>query len=135
MKRLRYILMIVLSLLVIYSGVGISVCSCFTSEVGCLFCSTPCSDCHHGDEEEGATCDESAASCEDEGCYLNIYKVNLAQQSVQASVSIPSFELFYGLLPDFLSVLPDRGAEAPFAVPPPLMEPRHFLALYSTLLI
>lgn len=127
MKRLRYVLMIALSLLVIYSGVGISVCSCLTCEVACLLCSTPCSGC---DADE-----ESDASCEDEGCSINIYKVNLAQQNTQLSASISSFELFCGLLSDFQFTRLCGELEIPYVVPPSPDGSRHFLALYSILLI
>lgn len=130
MKRLRYIGMIILSLLVIYSGVGVSVCSCLTGEVACVVCSTPCSGC-----EDEDTCNDAAATCEDEDCSINIYKVNLAQQNAQVSVSIPSFELFCGLLPDYQIALSDSEAEVPTVVPPPKVGSRHFLALYSVLLI
>lgn len=135
MKRLRYIGIVILSLLVVYAGVGVSVCSCLTCEVACFLCSTPCSTCEHEDEDSAATCEDAVATCEDEGCSFNIYKVNLAQQNAQASVSIPSFELFCGLLPDFQSALPDSGEEVPTVVPPPPVGSRHFLALYSVLLI
>lgn len=128
--------MIVLSLLVVYSGVGVSVCNCLTCEVACFVCSTPCSGCEHdgGDSDSGCSAD-SDATCEDEGCSINIYKVNLAQQSAQAPVSVPSFDLFCGLLPDFESLLPVGETEMPYVVPPPKVGSRHFLALYSILLI
>lgn len=136
MKRLRYIIMIVLSLLVVYSGVGVSVCSCLTCEVACAVCSTPCSGCEHDeDNSDGGCAADSDVTCRDEGCSINIYKVNLAQQSAQVPISIPSFELFCGLLPDFESLLPVGEAEIPYVVPPPKVGSRHFLALYSTLLI
>lgn len=137
MNRLRYIVMIVLSLLVIYSGVGVSVCSCLTCEVACMVCSTPCSGCEHDDDNSDAGCAADAeATCQDEGCSIDIYKVNLAQQSAQSPVvSIPSFELFCGLLPHFQSLLPVGETKIPYVVPPPKDGSRQMLVLHSTLLI
>ena len=136
MKRLRYIVIIVLSLLVVYAGVGVSVCSCLTCEVACVVCSTPCSGCEHDENGLQADgCDDPMTTCEDEGCSVTIYKVNLAQQIAQVPISVPSFELFCGLLPDFESLLPVGETETLYVVPPPKIGSRHFLALYSTLLI
>ena len=127
MKKLRYIWMILLSLLVIYSGVGVSVCNCLTCEVACFLCSTPCASCD--------TAEDADTTCDDEGCVVNIYKVDLANQDTQSVVSVLSFELFCALLPNFQSVLPITDTQIPYIIPPCLAESRHLLALYSTLLI
>lgn len=127
MKRLRYIWMVLFSLLVIYSGVGMSVCKCQTCEVACFLCSTPCTSCD--------TAEDSDATCEDEGCEVNIYKVDLTNQETQPLVSVCSLELFCELLPDFQSVLPLAGTQIPYIIPPRLPDSRHLLALYSTLII
>lgn len=123
-----------LSLLVIYSGVGVSVCSCFTCEIACLLCSTPCSSCEPDDD-----CEHDEASnvttCSDEGCTVNVYKVDLTKQNTESSMSVLSFELFCELLPDFQSVLPLGEEQTVYIVPPCSAGSRHFLALYSTLLI
>lgn len=134
MKKLRYILIIVLSLLVIYSGVGVSVCSCFTCEIACFFCSTPCSSCENDNHSDG-TCGDSDTTCDDEGCTVNVYKVDLTKQNSQSLTSVLSFELFCELLPDFQSALPLGEVHAPYVVPPCSVKARHYLALYSTLLI
>ena len=134
MNKLRYILMVVLSLLVIYSGVGVSVCSCFTCEVACFFCSTPCSSCVN-DDHSNATCDDADATCDDEGCTVNVYKIDLTKQNTQSPTSVHSFELFSELLPNFQSALPLGEAQTPYVIPPCSVGARHYLALYSTLLI
>lgn len=112
MKRLRYLLPFVLSLLIIYTGVGVALCHCLTSEVACVSCS------------------------EDEACTVDVYKVDLMKQSHSLSVSIPSFNLFCGLLPSFrVAMSCGEVREVPYIVPPHPDSSRHYLALYSVLLI
>lgn len=134
MKKLRYILMVILSLLMIYSGVGVSVCSCYTSEIACFFCSTPCSSCENDNHSDG-TCGDSDITCDDEGCTVNVYKVDLTKDNTQSSISVHSFELFCEFLPDFQSVLPLGETQSLYVVPPCSVGSRHYLTLYSTLLI
>lgn len=130
MKRLRYILVAVLSLLIIYAGVGVSICSCMTCEKACVCCATPCDTCHESDQQT------SSESCEDGVCTVSIYKMNLAQQASASCVSVPSFELFCGLLPAFQAALFHGDiVEVPYVVPPNPDSSRHYLALYSVFLI
>lgn len=131
MKRLRYILPFVLSLLIIYAGVGVAICHSLTCEVACASsCSTPCDSC----------CDDSDTkstdTCSGDKCMVDVYKINLVAQSVSLSISIPSFQLFCVLLPAFESTIFHSGEiEASYMVPPNLGGSRHYLALYAVLLI
>lgn len=134
-----------LSLLVIYSGVGASLCSCLTCEVECMVCSTPCSGCGHDVNKPQLSSTNIDAmhkefntdiTCQDKGCTVNIYKVNLAQQSAQESISVPNFELFCELLPDLWAALfIDDVVVVPTVSPPLLESSRLYLALYSVLVI
>lgn len=130
MKRLRYILVIMLSLLIIYTGVGVAICHCLTCEVACFTCTTSCDSCHESDEESSGTCEGTGMCC------VDIYKVNLMKQNPSVSVSAPSMELLCRLLPDFQSALfRDEVMEVPYIVPPNLGNSRHYLTLFSVLLI
>lgn len=130
MKRLRYILPFVLSLLIIYTGVGVAICHCLTCDMACASCSTSCDSC----------CDEPVAdvpaSCEDEACAVDVYKVNLMKQGNSLSVSTPSFDLFCKLLPaSRVAISCGAVREVAYIVPPNPGSSRHYLALYSLLLI
>lgn len=130
MKSLRYILPLMLSLLIIYTGVGVSICSCMLCERACFICATPCDSCHDSDQEA------LPAECEDGDCSVSLFKVNLMQQEAYASVVVPTFDLFCGLLPAFQTTVFRSGVvEVPYVVPPNPSSSRHYLALYSLLLI
>ena len=71
-----------------------------------------------------------------EGCTATIYKVDLMKHSCEASVSVPVMQLFCELLPQFRSILfMGEWQETSYNVPPHPVSSRHYLALYSVLLI
>lgn len=131
MKRLRYILVAMLSLLIIYAGVGVSVvhyccAGCETAQTCCTSGCPKCNKAHH----------QSDKSCKDEGCTATIYKVDLMKHSCEASVAAPVIQLICELLPDFQFLpLSDKWQKVSYAVPPHPVSSRYYLTLYSTLLI
>ena len=130
MKSLRYILPFILSLLIIYTGVGVAICSCMTCVRACICCDIPCDDCHDSEQ------DTVPGLCEEGGCSISIFKVNLIQQTVHVPVSLPSFDLFCELLFVFKATsLHCAVVEVPYVVPPNPESSRHYLAFYSRLLI
>ena len=79
---------------------------------------------------------QSDKSCKEEGCTATIYKVDLMKHSCEASVSVPVMQLFCELLPQFRSILfMGEWQETSYNVPPHPVSSRHYLALYSVLLI
>ena len=132
MKRLRYILITMLSLLIIYAGVGVSVvhyccAGCETAQTCCTSGCPKCNKAHH----------QSDKSCKDEGCTATFYKVDLVKYSCESPViTVPVIQLFCEVLPDFQYSLPTRELkEASYAVPPHPDSSRQYLALYSVLII
>lgn len=122
MKRLRYILAILLSLTVVYAGAGVSIvhycCARCATEQAC--CTNGCAKCHksyHNPEK----------SCKDEGCTATFYKVNLVKYSCESPViTVPVIQLFC-----------EAGEleEVAYNVPPHPDSSRRYLALYSVLII
>lgn len=132
MKRLRYILAILLSLTVVYAGAGVSIvhycCARCATEQAC--CTNGCAKCHksyHNPEK----------SCKDEGCTATFYKVNLVKYSCESPViTVPVIQLFCEALPDFQYSLPTGELEeVAYNVPPHPDSSRRYLALYSVLII
>ena len=106
MKELRYILAVLFSSLIIISGVGISVVQ---------YC---------------------CAGCET-GCTAVYYKVDFVKHAHESVSFVPFLTLFCEQLPLFDHSLP-QVACTPRVVsgaPPYVVGSRHYLALYSTLLI
>ena len=106
MKELRYILAVLFSSLIIISGVGISVVQ---------YCCAGC---------------ETTQSCCTSGC-------SKCQHAHESASFVPSLTLFCEQLPLFDYSLPQVACtpEVHFGAPPYVVGSRHYLALYSTLLI
>lgn len=132
MKRFRYILLPILSLLLIYMGAGVAVMH---------YCSVQCevtSDCRAAECNHcKRTQPEAQASHPGDECSVSIYKINLvnhtSEELLLAAVS-PVFAIqLTDLLPAFfsenelLAVCPDTS--------PPSRSSRHYLALYAVFLI
>lgn len=78
----------------------------------------------------------SINSCRGEGCTATIYKLDLVKQAFESSVPAPVSVFLCNQVSELLCALFRDGVlEAPYVVPPPKTSSRHYLALYSTLLI
>ena len=131
MKRFRYIFAVILSLTIIYVGAGVSVVHycCAACETAQSCCSNGCPKCRKSHQQPDKSCNE-------EGCTATIYKVDLMKHSCEASVNAPVIQLFCGLLPQLRNILyAGEWQETSYNVPPPPVSSRHYLALYSVLLI
>ena len=133
MKRLALIVAITLSLLIIYSGVGVSIMHycCASCETVQSCCSTGCSKC-----AKSHACDSKKKDCKEEGCTATIYKVDLAKYASEVTVAVPVVTLFceqFNYL--WTSACVDRPKEYSrlFSPPPPC--PRQRLALHSVFII
>lgn len=132
MKKLRYILAILFSSLIIISGVGVSIMHycCAGCETTQSCCSTGCSKCdksHHSSQE----------SCKDTGCTAVHYKVDMVKNAQVTLSILPAFTFVCEQLPELSYILPlvDRETEIVSWAPPYTIGSRHYLALYSVLLI
>lgn len=132
MKKLRTIIAILFSSLIIISGVGVSVVHycCAGCETMQSCCSSGCSKCADSHQS-------SKKTCRDTGCTAVHYKVDLVKYAPEASSVAPLVTLFCEQLPQLCrSLLPERHlAEAYKSAPPLSVGSRHYLALYSILLI
>lgn len=133
MKRISYITAVILSLLIIYTGAGVSIVHycCARCETVKSCCATGCPKC-----DKSHTCDSSKEDCKDKGCSAAIYKLDLMQHMTGLTVNVPVVELFSE---HFCYLLTFAYADNPveydtLTVPPPLCS-RQKLALYSTYLI
>ena len=90
MKRLAYITAMFLSLLIIYSGAGVSIVHycCAGCETVQSCCTTGCPKC-----KKSHTCD-SKKDCKNEGCTATIYKLNLMNHATELTVAAPVVDLF-----------------------------------------
>ena len=71
-----------------------------------------------------------------EGCTATIYKLDLVKQAFESSVPAPVSLLLCDQVSDLLCALfRDKVLDPPYVIPPPKTSSRHYLALYSTLLI
>ena len=135
MKRLRYILAVLLSLTVVYAGAGVSIVHycCARCETAQACCTNGCAKCHKSHK----TSHKPEKSCKDEGCTATFYRVDLVKYSCESPViTVPVIQLFCEVLPDFQYSLPTRELkEASYAVPPHPDSSRQYLALYSVLII
>lgn len=133
MKRLRYILAVLMSSLVIMGGVGVSVLSycCSGCQTPHSCCASACSDCAKKQHTP-------QSDCKDTGCSATHYKIDVVN-TAQETLSVPSFHVLYCKpLPLFFASLPREGqerSETLYAPPPPDTGSRHYLALYSVLLM
>lgn len=132
MKRLSYITAVILSLLIIYTGAGVSIVHycCARCETVKSCCATGCPKC-----EKSHTCD-SKKDCKDKGCSATIYKLDLMQHMTELTVNVPVVNLFSEHFCYLLTfAYADKPVEyATLTAPPPLCQ-RQKLALYSTYLI
>ncbi|MEG0887469.1 MULTISPECIES: hypothetical protein [Bacteroides] len=136
MKRLRYILACLLSLLIIYTGAGVSIIHycCNQCQTGKTCCDSICHccdkpDCHKSDEH-------GSSSCDDEGCWVSIHKVDLVSHSFEellSAVSVPVFYLDSSILLPFLTYEKEKVLSYPDPSPPKSVNSS--LALYATFLI
>lgn len=132
MKRLAYITAVILSLLIIYSGAGVSIvhycCSRCEAVQGC--CADGCPKC-----KKSHTCD-SKKDCREKGCTATIYKLDLMKHISELTVSVPVITLFceqYCQLFTFTSI--DQTVDFSSLPSPPPPCPRQKLALHSVFLI
>ncbi|MDO4164625.1 MAG: hypothetical protein Q4D56_09620 [Bacteroides sp.] len=135
MKELRYILAIFLSSLIIIGGVGVTIsqyCCMGCKAVQETCCAGGCSKCHKSHQKQ------SQGSCKDKGCTTVHYKVDLVKTSSETFSLVPAvFTLFCETVPQFCFTMPttDLLPDAVACAPPSSSGGRHYLALYSTLLI
>ena len=115
MKRLRYIFAILMSSLIIISGAGVSIIH---------YC---CSGCRM----EQRCCTSGCSECE------KAHKVDVVKHVQEASSTVPVCTLYCEQLPQFGCLLPVELPVTGTQVysPPRYCGSRHYLALYSTLLI
>ena len=132
MKRLAYITALILSLLIIYSGGGVSIVHycCVRCETVQSCCDTGCPKC-----KKTHTCD-SKKGCKDKGCTAIIYKLDLMKHTTELTTSALVVDL---LCEHFCYLLTPTYADKPvefdsLTSPPPLCS-RQKLALYSTYII
>lgn len=131
MKRVHYILAVMLSLLIIYSGAGVSI-----MHYCCAKCETAQSCCTKGCAKCKKTHQEPHKNCKDKGCTATIYKVDLMKHTLAESISVPVVSLFCEQFPSLLTrSLRNEVVEVPYCIPPHPVSSRHWLALYSVLLI
>lgn len=132
MKRLAYITALILSLLIVYVGGGVSIvrycCARCEAVQGC--CETGCPKC-----KKSHTCD-SKKGCREKGCTATIYKLDLMKQTTDQAVSACTVALLcehfcYLLVPACV----DKPAACESLTSPPSPCPKQRLALYSTYLI
>lgn len=132
MKRLAYITALILSLLIIYLGAGVSIVHycCARCETMQSCCDSGCPKC-----KKAHTCD-SEKDCKTKGCTATIYKLNLMKHSTELNVSASVVDLFCEQFCYLLTfTYSDKPVEyATLTSPPPLCS-RQKLALYSTYLI
>lgn len=132
MKRLAYITALVLSLLIIYSGAGVSIMHycCARCETVQSCCDTGCPKC-----KKTHTCD-SKKDCKAKGCTATIYKLDLMKHTTELNVSVQAIDLFCTQFCYLLtSTYFDKPVEYTTITSPPPLCSRQKLALYSTYII
>ena len=130
---MAYIAAMILSLLIIYSGAGVSIIQycCASCETVHSCCDTGCPKC-----QKSHTC-ESEQGCKEEGCTATLYKLDLMQQHAsELTVSVPVISLFCQQVVDLLAFASvEKSVENSKQFMPPPICSRQKLALYSTFLI
>ena len=112
MKRLAYITAMFLSLLIIYSGAGVSIVH---------YCCAGC---------------ETVQSCCATGCPKCIYKLNLMNHATELTVAAPVVDLFCEQFCYLLNIgYTEKPVEYIIPSSPPPICSRQMLALYSTYII
>lgn len=132
MKRLAYITAMFLSLLIIYSGAGVSIVHycCAGCETVQSCCATGCPKC-----KKSHTCD-SKKDCKNKGCTATIYKLNLMNHATELTVAAPVVDLFCEQFCYLLNIgYTEKPVEYIIPSSPPPICSRQMLALYSTYII
>lgn len=132
MKRLAYITALILSLLIIYSGAGVSIMHycCARCETVQSCCDTGCPKC-----KKTHTCD-SKKDCKAKGCTATIYKLDLMKHTTELNVSAQAVDLFCAQFCYLLTfTYSDKPVEYVTPTSPPPLCSRQKLALYSTYII
>ena len=131
MKKLSYIIVMFLSLLIIYSGVGVSIIHyCCVRCESAQSCMDGCSKCR-----KIHSCD-SKKDCKKEGCTATIYKIDLMKHTSEMTVSAPVIALFYGQINEWMaSIYMDYSEVYSCFCDPPHVCSRQRLALHSVLII
>lgn len=132
MKKLSYITVMFLSLLIIYSGVGVAIMHycCVRCESAQNCCMDGCSKCR-----KVHSCD-SKKDCKEEGCTATIYKIDLMKHTSEMTVSVPVIALFYEQINEWMASICMDYSEVYFRFwDPPHGCPRQRLALHSVLII
>ncbi len=132
MKKLAYITALILSLLIIYSGAGVSImhycCARCETAQGC--CDTRCPKC-----KKTHTCD-SKKDCKAKGCTATIYKLDLMKHTTELKVLPQAVDLFCAQFCYLLTyTYSDKPIEYDTPTSPPPLCSRQKLALYATYLI
>ena len=132
MKKLAYITALILSLLIIYSGAGVSImhycCARCETAQGC--CDTGCPKC-----KKTHTCD-SKKDCKAKGCTATIYKLDLMKHITELKVLPQAVDLFCAQFCYLLTyTYSDKPIEYYTPTSPPPLCSRQKLALYATYLI
>lgn len=133
MRRLAYITALILSLVIIYSGGGVSIvhyCCARCETVQSCCDETGCPKC-----KKSHTC-ESKKDCREKGCTATIYKLDLMKHTTELMASASVVDLFcehfcYVLTPAYI----DKPVEHDSLTSPPPLCSRQKLALYSTYII
>lgn len=139
MKRLVYITALLLTLVIVYAGGGVSIAhyccarcetvhSCCDDVVGCAQCNKS----HVCAPENG----EDEAGCKETGCTATLYKIDLTKHAVDLTLTAPVIRLFCEQLA-WLSAFECTENSVAYVCStssPPVCS-RQRLALYSTYLI
>lgn len=134
MKRLATLIAITLSLLIVYSGVGVSIAHycCARCEAVQSCCTDGCPKCQ---KSHAHSCD-SKKDCKDDGCTATIYKVDLVKYAPELTVSVPVVTLFVEQFNSlWASAYMDRPMDTYTTFSPPPISPRQQLALHSVFII
>ncbi len=124
MKKLAYITALILSLLIIYSGAGVSI-----MHYCCARCETAQGCCDTG-------CPNSKKDCKAKGCTATIYKLDLMKHTTELKVLPQAVDLFCAQFCYLLTyTYSDKPIEYDTPTSPPPLCSRQKLALYATYLI
>lgn len=132
MKRFAYITAVILSLLIIYSGAGVSIvhycCSRCEAVQNC--CASGCPKC-----KKSHSCD-AKKDCKTRGCTATIYKLDLMKQASESVTSVPMLTLFCEQCCQLLAAVSIHQSVDYSSLPsPPPLSPRQKLTLHSVFLI
>lgn len=133
MKKVRYIIVLLFSLLIIFAGAGVAVIHCYC--VGCRV-THECCDSDHDHNQKSASHHFADFTQEEECCTTTVYKINLLKNTEVIPVVEPLTQQLSGLLAKLLTPLPAETLQTYFfEYPPSPPDSRLYLALYSVLII